>query len=54
MDAVSEGFTLYKRPPNGRYYARYSIKGQGQQRVSLGTSDPIEAERRAQSKWIKA
>ncbi|MEP4196092.1 MAG: hypothetical protein ABJL99_10715 [Aliishimia sp.] len=30
MDAVSEGFTLYKRPPNGRYYARYSIKGQGQ------------------------
>lgn len=54
MDSMSEGFTLYKRPPNGRYYMRYSIRGQGQQRASLGTSDPIEAERRAQSKWIKA
>lgn len=54
MDTVSEGYTLYQRPPNGRYYVQYSIKGQGQQRLSLGTSDPIEAERRAQSKWIKA
>ena len=54
MDPVSEGYTLYRRPPNGRYYVQYSIKGQGQQRLSLGTSDPIEAERRAQSKWIKA
>ena len=54
MDPVSEGYSLYQRPPNGRYYMRYSIKGQGQQRASLGTTDPIEAERRAQSKWIKA
>ncbi|MGC1495418.1 MAG: tyrosine-type recombinase/integrase [Sulfitobacter sp.] len=54
METASEGFTLYKRPPNGRYYMRYSIKGQGQQRASLGTNDPVEAERRAQSKWIKA
>lgn len=54
METPSEGFTLYQRPPNGRYYMRYSIKGQGQQRASLGTTDPVEAERRAQSKWIKA
>jgi hypothetical protein len=54
METASIGFTLYKRPPNGRYYMRYSIKGQGQQRASLGTNDPIEAERRAQSKWFKA
>jgi integrase len=54
MESVSDGYTLYKRPPNGRYYMRYSIRGQGQQRASLGTTDPFEAERRAQSKWIKA
>lgn len=54
METLSDGFKLYKRPPNGRYYVRYSIRGQGQQRASLGTSDPIEANRRAQSKWIKA
>lgn len=54
METVSDGYKLYKRPPNGRYYMRYSIRGQGQQRASLGTTDPIEAERRAQSKWIKA
>lgn len=54
MDPVSEGYTLYQRPPSGRYYVQYSIKGQGQQRLSLGTSDPIEAERRAQAKWVNA
>ena len=54
MESVSEGYTLYRRPPNGRYYVRFSIKDQGQQRLSLGTSDPIEAERRAQAKWVKA
>lgn len=54
MDPVSEGYTLYQRPPSGRYYVQYSIKGQGQQRLSLGTSDPVEAERRAQAKWVKA
>jgi hypothetical protein len=29
METVSEGFTLYKRPPNGRYYARYSRAAAG-------------------------
>ncbi len=54
MDPVSEGYTLYQRPTNGRYYVRFSIKDQGQQRLSLGSSDPVEAERRAQAKWVKA
>jgi hypothetical protein len=54
MESVSEGYKVFKRPPNGRYYMRFSIRGQGQQRASLGTTDPIEAERRAQSKWVKA
>jgi integrase len=54
LENTSDGFSLYQRPPGGRYYMRYSIRGQGQQRASLGTSDAVEAQRRANIKWYKA
>ena len=54
LENTSDGFTLYQRPPGGRYYMRYSIRGQGQQRASLGTSDASEAQRRAKSEIVTA
>ncbi len=54
MENTSQGYTLYTRPPHGRYYMRFSIKKQGQQRLSLGTDNLVEAKKLAEVKWLKA
>ena len=47
--ALSEGYVAYQR--GDAWHVRFSIKGQGQFRFSLGTKDKDEAEILAQQKW---
>lgn len=46
---LSEGYVAYQR--GDAWHVRFSIKGQGQFRFSLGTKDKDEAEILAQQKW---
>lgn len=47
-------FQLFKHNNSNRWSVRFSIKGQGQQRISLGTEDVEEAERLALEEWSKS
>jgi len=40
-------YELYRRKDSANYWMRFSVKGKGQVRISLKTSDPDEADIRA-------
>ena len=46
--------TLFKRGDSPNYWARFSITGQGQIRIALGTADEAEAQRLAQKEYDRA
>lgn len=46
--------TLFKRKDSPNYWVRFSLPGQGQIRIALGTADPVEAERLAQKEFGRA
>jgi integrase len=46
--------TLFKRGDSPNYWARFSIAGQGQIRIALGTDDEAEAQRLAQKEYERA
>lgn len=50
----SKPYTLFKPKNSKRWWVRFSITGQGQQRISLGTQDEKEAKQRAQEEWYGA
>ena len=39
----NQPYTIYKQNGSNRYYVRFSIRGQGQQRIALGTPDEVQA-----------
>ena len=45
----SQNYKLYQCRDGARWYMRFSIKGQGQQLVALGTCDKAEADYLAQA-----
>ena len=51
--ASNQPYTIFKQNGSSRYYVRFSIRGQGQQRIALGTEDPVEAESLAQSIYFE-
>lgn len=52
MDSPAPPFQIYTR--GAVYWVRFSIKGQGQQRMSLETKDAEEAEKRAEQTYQRA
>ena len=52
--ADAEPFQLFQRAGSSRWWVRFSVKGQGQIRLSLGTNDEAEARRKAQEQWCEA
>ncbi|MBF9234448.1 tyrosine-type recombinase/integrase [Microvirga alba] len=49
-----ERYQLFQRTGSAKWQMRFSIKGQGQIKRSLETSDRIEAERKAEEIWFEA
>jgi hypothetical protein len=49
-----ERYQLFQRTGSAKWQMRFSIKGQGQIKRSLETSDRFEAERRAEEIWFEA
>lgn len=47
-------YSIFRRTPDGPYWVRFSIRGEGQLRRALDTHDPVEAERRAFEVWSEA
>lgn len=56
MSQPNEGnaYTIFQPKNSNRYSVRFSIRGQGQQRIALGTTDRDEAERLANAAWHEA
>ena len=52
--AASEPFQLFKRAGSAKWWVRFSVKGQGQIRLSLATDDEAQARRKAQEQWFEA
>lgn len=52
--AGKEPFTIFQRPGSTVWWMRFSIRGEGQIRKSLGTSDEADAYRRANKIWHDA
>ena len=52
-EELSKGYTLFQRKGGRQWYMRFSIRGQGQQRLSLGTDDKHIAKRLAEAEWYK-
>lgn len=50
----SDKYTIFKPSNSNRYSVRFSIRGQGQQRIALGTEDENEAEGLANAAWHEA
>lgn len=53
-DARTEQFQLFQRKGSAKWWVRFSIRGAGQIRNSLGTSDEGEARRKAEKIWRDA
>ena len=49
-----ERYQLFQRAGSAKWQMCFSIKGQGQVKRSLDTSDRSEAERRAEEIWFEA
>lgn len=49
-----KNYTIFKPSNSNRYSVRFSIRGQGQQRIALGTEDKNEAEHLANAAWHEA
>ena len=52
--AANEPFQLFKRAGSAKWWVRFSVKGQGQIRLSLATDDEAQARRKAQERWFEA
>lgn len=52
--AGKEPFTIFQRPGSTVWWMRFSIRGEGQIRKSLATSDEADAYRRANKIWHEA
>ncbi|WP_421951064.1 tyrosine-type recombinase/integrase [Pelagibacterium sp.] len=50
----SQPYSVYRREGTSNWWVRFSIKGEGQIRRSLETSDEIEAQRKAHEIWYEA
>lgn len=50
---TTEPFEIYKQNGSKRWYVRFSIRGQGQQRVALGTADEAEAKQLARALYYE-
>lgn len=50
----TEPYQLYQREGSANWWVRFSIKGEGQIRKSLGTADELEAQRKAAKLWHRA
>lgn len=51
-ESLSKGYQLPDR--KGVWHVSFSVRGEGQQRYSLGTKDRAEAERLAYQRWVHA
>lgn len=49
-----EPFAIFQRAGSAVWWVRFSIRGEGQIRKSLGTSDEVEAQRKAAKHWHEA
>lgn len=47
-------YKVYKPNNSNKYWVRFSIRGQGQQRVPLGTYDENETDELANAAWHEA
>lgn len=54
MSKARAPFTLYQRKPDGPFWVRFSLKGAGQIRKALDTTDPTQAHRAAMLVWAEA
>lgn len=52
--AGKQPFTIFQRPGSAVWWMRFSVRGEGQIRKSLGTSDEAEAHRVAMKLWHEA
>ena len=52
--APKHPYSIYQRTPGGPWWVRFSIRGEGQIRKRLATSDRYEAERLALDAWAEA
>lgn len=56
MDGLhqKEQFKIFRRTGSSVWWVRFSIRGEGQIRQSLGTADELEAQRKASKIWHEA
>ncbi len=54
MKTLKDPFTLDQRKEGGPYWVRFSLKGQGQIRKALETTDPTQAHHAAMEVWGEA
>ncbi|HEV7292949.1 MAG TPA: site-specific integrase [Devosia sp.] len=54
IEADTKPYKLFQRPGTSKWWVRFSIKGHGQVRKSLETSDPVVTERKAHEVWFEA
>lgn len=52
--AAKQPFSIYQRPGSANWWVRFSVRGEGQIRESLRTSDEGEAQRKATKLWHEA
>jgi len=52
--AGKEPYAIFQRPGSVVWWVRFSIRGEGQIRKSLGTSDEADARRQAAKLWHEA
>jgi hypothetical protein len=51
---ISQPYSVYRREGTTNWWVRFSVKGEGQIRRSLETSDEAEAKRKAHEVWYEA
>lgn len=52
--AGKDPFTIFQRPGSSIWWMRFSVRGEGQIRKTLGTTDEAEARRKANKIWHEA
>ncbi len=52
--AGKDPFTIFERPGSSIWCMRFSVRGEGQIRKTLGTTDEVEARRKANKIWHEA
>jgi hypothetical protein len=54
LDTPKSPFVIFQRADSTNFWVRFSIPGQGQKRISLKTSDFVEAKKLADEKYRRA